>query len=104
MKKSFAFLAMLIPVYAKADDNVGKTLVTNMNYQVRDAAESGLTLLQIFLGVGAGIALVVIIVKLIKGDDREGASKLAWWIGGMVIAFILLGFVKQIISGQVGVN
>lgn len=93
----FVALAMVLPQVLKAQE-IGKTLVDDMSGQLQRTATAALSILQIILGIGAGVVLVATIVKIAKGE-REAGEKLAWWIGGMVIGFILLTFVKRIISG-----
>ena len=47
------------------------------------------TLLQIVIGIGALIVLVLIIFRIIQGD-KEAAVKLFWWLLGLAFGFIML--------------
>lgn len=51
---------------------------------------------QVLIAIGGMVSLVSLVINLMKGD-QNGARRLAWWLGGMVVGFVLLGVIKKII-------
>lgn len=58
--------------------------------------ESLVTFLQVAMGVGAIVVLVIVIFQVFQGE-REAAKKLAWWVAGLTLGFTLLTVVSNII-------
>lgn len=50
-------------------------------------------LLMVVMGVGALVVLVMIVLKIMKGE-KESAEKLAWWILGLAFGFTMMAFLK----------
>lgn len=50
-------------------------------------------LLMVVMGLGALIVLVMIILRVMKGD-KESAGKLAWWLLGLAFGFVMMAFLK----------
>ncbi len=80
----------------------------NLGQQVLDKAGDSLTellddlvrLLQIVMALGALVVLAMVVFKIFKGD-REAAEKLAWWVAGLAIGFVLLSVVAGLVRGSV---
>ncbi len=94
-----AVLAALSTVSANAagtGENLGKEVIESSAAALYDLVDSVVTLLQIVMGLGAIVVLAIVIFKVFKGD-REAAEKLAWWVGGLTLGFVLLIVVKNLI-------
>lgn len=50
--------------------------------------------------LAAGFVLVAVVVKLMSGD-RESAKKLAWWVVGLTVGFVLLAVLSAVSDGIV---
>lgn len=81
---------------AAVDENLGKAVIDESAAALYDLLESVVTLLQIVMGLGAIVVLAIVIFKVFKGD-REAAEKLAWWVAGLTLGFVLLIVVKNLI-------
>lgn len=81
---------------AFADDNLGKEVIESATDGLVDLLDSLVTLLQVVMGLGALVCLTIVIFKVFKGD-REAAEKLAWWVAGLTIGFVLITVVKNLI-------
>lgn len=85
-------------VPALAQDGVGKQVIDESKSALKDLGESVVSLVQVLMALGAIIVLAMVIFKVFKGD-REAAEKMAWWVGGLTIGFVLLTVVKNILNG-----
>ena len=70
-------------------DQSANSMVGLVNYLVR--------VLQVALGLGALVTLVIVVFNLFKGE-REAAQKIAWWVVGLALGFALLTVVANIIN------
>ena len=77
-------------------DNLGQQVIEEASGALYDILDSVVTLLQIVMGLGAIIVLAIVIFKVFKGD-REAAEKLAWWVAGLTLGFVLLSVVSNLI-------
>lgn len=85
-----------LPASAQTGENLGKEVIESSASALYDLLESVVTLLQIVMGLGAIVVLAIVIFKVFKGE-REAAEKLAWWIAGLTLGFVLLIVVKNLI-------
>lgn len=83
------------PSYAQGE-NLGKEVIESSASALYGLLDSIVVLLQIVMGLGAIVVLAIVIFKVFKGD-REAAEKLAWWIVGLTLGFVLLTVVKNLI-------
>lgn len=74
----------------------GVTVLTEAENALRTIVENVISLLRVVLGLGALVTLVIVIFKLFKGD-REAAEKIAWWVAGLTLGFVLLSVVGNLI-------
>ena len=79
-----------------ATDNLGQEVIEEASSALYDLLDSVVTLLQIVMGLGAIVVLAIVIFKVFKGD-REAAEKLAWWVAGLTLGFVLLSVVSNLI-------
>ena len=104
---SYAFftgVAMCLPSITKMSVAAGQSSIGS---EVLDSASDELTglltslvrLLQIVMGLGALVVLAMVIFKIFKGD-REAAEKLAWWVAGLALGFVLISVVAGIVRGS----
>ena len=77
-------------------DNLGEAVIEEATGALSDLVDSIVTLLQVVMGLGAIIVLAIVIFKVFKGD-REAAEKLAWWVAGLTLGFVLLSVVSGLI-------
>jgi small-conductance mechanosensitive channel len=84
-------------VDSMAQDTYGSQVITSTTTQLRNLTSSITTLLRVVMGLGALVTLTIVIFKVFKGD-REAAEKLAWWVAGLAIGFVLLTVVSNLIS------
>lgn len=84
-----------IPAFS-AGDNLGKQVLEEATSSLADLIDTVVTLLQVVMGLGAIVVLAMVIFKVFKGD-REAAEKLAWWVAGLTIGFVLLSVVSNLI-------
>lgn len=54
--------------------------------------------LQIGLGIGALVTLVMVIYNLFK-QEREAAIKLVWWVVGLAVGFALMTALSNMLQG-----
>ena len=52
-------------------------------------------LLRTVMGIGALVVLVLIVLRLFKGE-REAASSLAWWFFGLLFGFVALSVLSSL--------
>lgn len=84
-----------LPVFAQRGD-AGNQVISTVNTQLRGMFDSIVQLLQIILGIGALVTLVMVLFQVFKGE-REAASKIAWWVAGLAVGFVLITVVKNIV-------
>ena len=89
-------LGSYAPMYAQTGENLGQEVIDSSAHALYGLLESVVTLLQIVMGLGAIVVLAIVIFKVFKGD-REAAEKLAWWVAGLTLGFLLLIVVKNLI-------
>ena len=75
--------------------NEGQQVLQSANSSLQGLGTSLVTLLKTVLGLGALVMLVIVIFKVLKGD-REAAEKLAWWVAGFTIGFVLITVVQNV--------
>lgn len=89
-------------VYGQTSDTYGSQVITKSSQALYGLLESVANLLRVILGIGALVTLVMVIFNIFKGE-REAATKIAWWVAGLTLGFILISVVKGIIpSGGAG--
>lgn len=54
-------------------------------------------LLQVVMGLGLGIVLVMLIIR-VAGGRKEAARSLVWWVVGLLFGMIALEIVKNVFS------
>lgn len=87
----------LIGTVAFAETGLEGTNVLNqISTSLTGIVENVVNLLRIVLGLGALVTLVIVVFKIFKGE-REAAEKIAWWVAGLTIGFVLLSVVKGLI-------
>lgn len=77
-------------------DYTGANVLTGISDSLSSIVENVVNLLRIVLGLGALVTLVIVVFKIFKGE-REAAEKIAWWVAGLTIGFVLLSVVKGLI-------
>lgn len=77
-------------------DNFGVEVLTQSKTKLQELIESLVQLLQVVLGLGALVTLVMVIFNILKGE-REAAQKIAWWVVGLTIGFVLITVVKNLV-------
>lgn len=75
-------------------DQIGQELIHGATQGLSDLGDSVVDLIRVIMGLGAIVVLGVVIFKVFKGD-REAAEKLAWWVAGLAIGFVLLTIVQE---------
>lgn len=75
----------------------GQDLLNNVTGSLVSIVETIVNLLRVVLGIAALITLVIVVLKLSK-DEREAAEKIAWWVAGLTVGFVLLTVVKGLIA------
>lgn len=100
-KFKYVFIVALLQLATRAAAQVGGNPGTEILRETQDAL-TGLTdnlvsLLQVIIGLGALGSLVIVVYKMINGD-REAAQKIAWWLAGFVLGFVLLSVVRNVIA------
>ena len=82
----------------------------NMGTELLDSATSGLSnilrglveVLRVGLGIGAVVMLVMVVFRVLK-EEREAATKLIWWLIGIVLGFTFLTIVSNFaLQNEVG--
>ncbi len=81
---------------AQGGDNFGVQVLTESKSKLQELIESLVQLLQVVLGLGALVTLVMVIFNILKGE-REAAQKIAWWVVGLTIGFVLITVVKNLV-------
>ena len=76
--------------------DIGNSLLNTATLSLSKLVTSLVSLLQVILGLGALVTLAIVIFKLFKGD-REAAEKIAWWVAGLTIGFVLISVVQRIV-------
>jgi len=80
---------------AGQSSTVGNQMLTQTTASLKGLADQVVTLIQVLMGLGGMVVLVMIIFKVVKGDN-QAAEKLAWWIFGLTIGFVLLVVLKNV--------
>lgn len=91
-----AAAAAVISTVSRAQD-MGGQLLSAANGSLKGLVQNLVELLQTVMGLGALVTLAIVIFKVFKGD-REAAEKLAWWVGGLAVGFVLLSVVAGLIQ------
>lgn len=86
-------LFMAFPAFAQQGSEVINASTTALLGIVQDV----IRLLRVVLGIGALVTLVIVIFQVFKGE-REAASKIAWWVAGLTLGFVLLSVVGNLIG------
>lgn len=89
-------LAILDPVSVFAQDTKGRQFLQNVNQSLLNLIDTLVTLMRTVMGLGAIITLIVVVFKIYKGE-REAAEKLAWWVAGLTLGFVMLQVVSTLI-------
>jgi len=83
-----AALVLLSSLFAHADDwEHARKGVAGLFGPLRD-------LLVIVLGIAALVALALTVWKMAAGE-KEGAQRLAWWLAGLSVGFILMSLIPS---------
>lgn len=85
-----------IPGGGLDSDNLGEQVIDEATDALSELVSSVVTLLQVVMGLGAIVVLAIVVFHMFKGD-REAAEKLAWWVAGLTIGFVLLSVVSNLI-------
>ena len=103
MTKVFKYLPAIILVLlptllsAQSTENYGNQLLQQTNSALVGIVSNVVTLLRTVIGLGALVFLVMVVYNILH-SDREAAEKLAWWLAGFTLGFVLLsvvaGFIK----------
>lgn len=86
----------------------GGSSSVKVDFKDTDNGESAITLvksiwrpmfnlLRIVIGIGALIAIVILVFN-IMGGKPESARKLAWWFAGLTLGFILLSILQGLLT------
>lgn len=81
--------------------NPGKTILSNSASKLQGLLTDVTKLLQIILGLGALVTLVMVIFNIFKGE-REAATKIAWWVAGLTLGFVLITVVASLVQNAAG--
>lgn len=92
-----AVVGLLVSGALIAQDNAGLKVIKDTNTAVSNLITDGIRLLQTILVLGGMVTVVMVIFKLFKGD-REAAEKLAWWIAGLTLGFVLLSVLSGLVT------
>lgn len=82
------------PAFAQSD--LGNQVLSQSTTALKGIVANVVSLLQVVLGLGALVTLAIVIFNVFKGE-REAATKIAWWVAGLTIGFVLLTVVKNIV-------
>lgn len=77
-------------------DYTGQTVLNSISVSLSSIVESVVSVLRIVMGLAALVTLVIVVSKLLKGE-REAAEKIAWWVAGLTVGFVLLSVVQNLI-------
>ena len=88
-------LALIGPL-AQAQD-LGEQVISSSTEALKGLIDSLVSLLQVVMGLGAIVILVIVIFQVFQGE-REAAKKLAWWVLGLTLGFTLLTVVSNLIK------
>ena len=86
-------LAMTSASSAFAQD-IGSELLNSSADSMKNLIAGLVRVLQIALGLGALVTLVMVIFNLFKGE-REAAQKVGWWVVGLALGFALISVVAN---------
>lgn len=79
-----------------AQTNIGTKVITEVSKEGRNVITSLVELMQVLIVIAGIGTLATVVFKVVKGD-REAAEKIAWWLGGLIIGFVLLQVVQTLI-------
>ena len=81
--------------------NPGKTILSDSTKKLQGLLTDVTKLLQVILGLGALVTLVMVIFNIFKGE-REAATKIAWWVAGLTLGFVLITVVASLVQNAAG--
>lgn len=79
---------------AQPDDNIGNAILNESADSMQKLVVGLVRVLQIALGLGALVTLVMVIFNLFKAE-REAAQKVGWWVVGLALGFALMSVVAS---------
>lgn len=95
------FMVFLTTGNVASGQNLGQQVLEKSSTQLTQLLTSVTKLLQIILGLGALVTLVMVIFNIFKGE-REAATKIAWWVAGLTLGFVLITVVAGLVQGATG--
>lgn len=98
LKKLFVSLVLACLCGALHAQDYGNQVIQQSTSALKNVVSSIVSLLQIITVFGALAALAIVIFKMMHGD-QDAAKKIAWWVGGFTIGFVLLTVVKNVAMG-----
>ena len=98
LKKLFVSLVLACFSGVMYAQDYGNQVIQQSTSALKNLVTSIVSLLQIITALGAFAALVVVIFKMMHGE-QDAAKKIAWWVGGFTIGFVLLIVVKNVAMG-----
>lgn len=90
-------LALMSGANAFAQSNIGSDLLNSSADSMKGLVFGLVRVLQIALGLGALVTLVLVIFNVFKGE-REAAQKIGWWVIGLALGFALISVVASRIA------
>ena len=72
--------------------NLGNDILNESANSMQGLVAGLVRVLQIALGLGALVTLVMVVFNLFKGE-REAAQKIGWWVVGLALGFALISVV-----------
>lgn len=85
-----------LPAFAQVSDTFGQQVLDQSSNALVGIVSSVVRLLRIVLGLGALVTLAMVIFNVMKGE-REAATKVAAWVIGLTIGFVLLSVVQKLV-------
>lgn len=77
--------------------NIGSEILDASADAMKSIVTNLVKVLQIALGVGALVTLVLVVFNILKGE-REAAQKIGWWVVGLALGFALISVVANQIT------
>lgn len=94
-----AMVALTTGGYAFAQSgNLGSDVLGEATSATQGLVLNLVRFLQVALGLGALITLILAVFNLMKGE-REAAQKIGYWVVGLAIGFALLSVIATRIQG-----
>lgn len=84
-------------LFAFAGHAQGEEVLDTAKRGLSDLLDNLVGLLKVVMALGALVVLAIVIFKVFKGD-REAAEKLAWWVAGLTLGFVLMTVVQNIVQ------